>query len=160
MAEKQKKDAYAEKVAPFLADIRRYVAHGVTEKQLCAYYGVGRTAWADYKKRYPELTETLLRAREILHTELVNRAYMVAMGYEYTETTEVKYTDEKGTVKSSKTTTVTRYAKADPGMLQFLLINRFPSEYYRDPQVYELRRENLELKKRLAESGDDEGGEI
>jgi hypothetical protein len=157
MTEKIKKNAYAEKVAPFLADIKRYVAHGVTEKQLCEYYGVGRTAWAEYKKRYPELTETLLRAREELHTELVNRAYQVAIGYEYKETTQVEYTDENGDVKSGKTTTVTRYAKADPGMLQFLLINRFPSEYSRDPQVLKVREETLELKKRLAENTDEEG---
>ncbi|MDR1093461.1 MAG: hypothetical protein LBL66_04860 [Clostridiales bacterium] len=157
MSEKAKKDAYAEKVAPYLADIQRYASHGVTERQLCEYYGVGRTAWAAYKKRYPELNGALLRAREKLHAELVNRAYETAMGYEYTETKEDVYTDKNGDVTSKKTTTVTRYAKADPGMIQFLLINRFPSDYSRDPQVLKVREETLDLKKRLAENADGEG---
>lgn len=148
-----KKDCYAEKVAPHLDDIRRYVSHGVTEKQLCEFYGVGRTVWADYKKKYPELTETLSRARVICKTELVNRAYMVAIGYEYEETTTVTYTDEKGKVTGGKTTTVTKYSKADANMLQFLLINRYHDEFARDPQILEIRRELLKLKEQVANGG-------
>ena len=50
---------YANKVKPYLADIARYARCGVTEGQLCEYYGVGKTSWAKYKKENPELAETL-----------------------------------------------------------------------------------------------------
>jgi hypothetical protein len=33
-------------------------------------------------------------------------------------------------------------------MIQFLLINRFPSEFARDPQAIELRKKALELAER------------
>lgn len=158
-----KPDNYATKVAPYLDDIRRYVAHGVTEGQLCKFYRVGKTAWAEYKKKYPELTETILHAREVCKTELVNRSYQIAMGYEYEETTTVEYYDvDKETgekkVTGGKTTTVKRYAKPNAGMAIFLLINRYPEEYYRDPQTWALRVKALEQRANAGGGGDDVEG--
>lgn len=39
-----------------------------------------------------------------------------------------------------------RYARADAGMIQFLLINRYPEDFARDPQVLSLRKEALKSK--------------
>lgn len=136
---------YANKVKPYLTDIARYVRCGVTEGQICEYYGVGKTQWAQYKKKYPELTETLSNAKKALKTDLINKSYEVAMGYDYTETTTVEYKDKQGNITGTKTTTYKRHAKADGNMIQFLLINRFPDEYARDPQAIELRKKALEL---------------
>ena len=87
---------------------------------------------------------------------LVNRAHEIALGYAYEEITTVEYKDKEGNITGSKVTTVEKYAKADAGIMQFLLINRFPRSYdkdndgfARDPQVLEIRRELLELKKQL-----------
>ena len=146
--EKKKRGAtsqYANKVKPYLADIERYVRCGVTEGQLCEFYGVGKTQWAQYKKNNPELTEILYKAKNALKTDLINKSFEVAMGYDYTETTTVEYKDKNGNVTGSKTTTYKRHAKADGNMIQFLLINRFPDEYARDPQAIELRKKALEL---------------
>lgn len=88
--EKKKRGApsqYANKVKPYLADIERYVRCGVTEGDICEYYGVGKTQWAQYKRDNPELTETLLHAKEQCKEDLLDNAYRVAMGYEYTEET-------------------------------------------------------------------------
>ena len=148
---------YDKKVKPYLTDIARYSRCGVTEGQLCEYYGVGKTAWAEYKKNNAELTEILCKAHRELKTDLINQSYKVAMGYEYTETTTVEYKDKDGTVTGSKTTTHTKYAKSDGGMLQFLLINRYPAEYARDPQVIELRKRALELAEQSKLPPDAEG---
>ena len=69
------------------------------------------------------------------------------MGYDYEEETTVTLKDKQGNVTGSKTTKFRRHAKADAGMIQFLLINRYPSEYARDPQAIELRKKALELAK-------------
>lgn len=151
------KSQYANKVKPYLADIARYTRCGVTEGQLCEYYGVGATQWAEYKKKYPELTETLLNARQELKTNLENRAFKVAMGYDYEETTTVVFKDPDGKITGSKTTTYKRHAKADAGMLQFLLINRNPDEYARDPQTVALRKKALELQEQGKLPFDGEG---
>lgn len=136
---------YANKVKPYLAEIEKYTRCGVTEGQLCEFLGVGKTQWAQYKKNNPELTETLLKAKNQLKTDLINRAYQIAIGYEYEETTTVEYKDKDGKVTGTKTATYKRYAKADGNMVEFLLINRFSDEYARDPKMVELRKRALEL---------------
>lgn len=136
---------YSNKVKPYLADIEKYARCGVTEGQLCEFYDVGKTQWAQYKKDNPELNEILLKAKRLLKTDLINRAYQVAVGYEYEETTTVTYKDKDGNVTGTKTTTYKRYAKADGNMIEFLLINRFSDEFARDPKMVELRQRALEL---------------
>ena len=138
---------YAKKVKPFLDDIGRYVSLGVTEGQICAYYGVGKTQWAAYKKQFPELTETLFKARERLKYDLLDKAYKIAMGYDYEEETTVTYKDADGNVTGTKTTHHKKHARADAGLVQFLLINRFPDDFARDPQMLELRKQAIELAK-------------
>lgn len=136
---------YANKVKPYLDKIAQYIRCGVTEGQICEFYGVGKTQWAQYKKDNPELTAILCKAKTELKTNLVNKAYEVAVGYVYEETTTVEYKDKEGKVTGYKTTTHKKYAKADAGMLEFLLINRFSDEFARDPQILELRKEALRL---------------
>lgn len=136
---------YANKVLPYLADIARYARCGVTEGQLCEYYDVGKTTWAKYKKDNPELAETLLKAKQEYRTDLINKSYEVAMGYDYEEETTVTIKDKAGNITGTKTTKTKRHAKADAGMLQFLLINRFSSDFMRDPQIVALRKKALEL---------------
>lgn len=140
-----KPSQYANKVKPYLADIEKYARCGVTEGQICEFYGVGKTQWVQYKKDNPELNEILLKAKNQLKTDLINRAYQIAIGYEYEETTTVTYKDKDGNVTGTKTTIHKRYAKADGNMVEFLLINRFSDEYARDPQMLELRKRALKL---------------
>lgn len=137
------KSQFANKVLPYLADIERYIHYGVTEGDICKYYVVGKTQWAQYKKDYPELTETLCLAREAQKGDLIDNAYRVAMGYYYEEVeTSTVMIDGKPCIK---TKTVRKYSKPDAGMIQFLLINRFTAEFARDPQAVELRKKALEL---------------
>ena len=136
---------YANKVKPYLADIERYARCGVTEGDICAKYGVGKTQWAQYKKDNPELTETLLRARESQKGDLLNNAYRVAMGYHYEETHTTTVIIDG--VPHTKTYVDRKYAKPDAGMIQFLLVNRYSGEFARDPQAIELRKKALELAK-------------
>lgn len=145
-AEKGKRGAksqYANRVLPYLTEIERYVHYGVTEGDICKYYGIGKTQWAQYKKDNPELSETLYRAREAQKEDLIDNAYRVAMGYHYVETeTSTVMIDGK---PCKKTVEKRKYAKPDTGMLQFLLINRFTAEFARDPQMVALRKKALEL---------------
>ena len=147
-AEKTKRGAksqYANKVLPYLAEIERYIHYGVTEGDICDFYGVGKTQWAEYKKKYPELTETLSRARAAQKKDLLDNAFRVAIGYEYEEEYTEEIKDKNGAVIGSKTRKQKKYAKPDAGMLQFLLINRYTAEYARDPHMVELRKKALEL---------------
>lgn len=159
---KQKKrgtpSEYPNKVKPYLSDIARYIRCGVTEGQICDYYGVGRTQWAQYKKDNPELTETLLKAKQAFQVELVNQAYKTAMGYHYEEEYITVIKDKDGNITGEKINTRKRYSPPDVGMIQFLLINRFKAEFARDPHAVELRKMALELAKEGKLSPDDVEG--
>ncbi len=136
---------YGKKVEPFLAEIKKYIRCGVTEEQLCEFYQVGKTSWAKYKKDNPEFAETVCNARAELKTDLINQAYKVAMGFEYTETKTTTEKDKEGNILKTTEMVHERYARPDAGMIEFLLINRFPSEFARDPQAIALRKKALEL---------------
>ena len=149
---KGRKSQYYKKVKPYLVEIERYVKCGVTEAQLCAYYKVSKTQWIQYKHDNSELSELLFSAKNYFKVAIINKAYEAAIGGTYEEITEVEYyeldDDGKKVVTGGKTTTTTKYNKPDVGMLQFLLLNRFPEDFARDPQTLELRKKALELAKK------------
>lgn len=140
-----RRDLYLEKVKPFLKDIRKYARCGCTEEQIRAFYKVGHTAWNKYKKEHDELKEALLEGKREFKTGLLNSAYEVAMGYTYTEIDRLEIYDEMGDLKETRITTHEKKAKADAGMIMFLLINRFSDEYARDPHMVEIRKKAMEL---------------
>lgn len=155
---KSKPTKYDELIKPHLEEIKRYVSHGVTEEEVRNFYGVGKTMWYEYKKRYSELNELLFNAKQICRVNLLNRAFEVANGYEYTETTTEEVKDKDGNITGTKTKVVKRYARADAGMIQFLLINRYPEDFARDPQASNLRKESLKNKDR--DSNDKNNNEV
>ena len=146
LKKESKPTKYDELVKPHLEDIRHYVSHGVTEEEVRNFYGVGKTMWYEYKKKHSELSELLCNAKQICRVNLLNRAFEVSNGYEYTETTTEEIKDSDGNITGTKTKIVKRYARADAGMIQFLLINRYPEDFARDPQVLSLRKEALKSK--------------
>ena len=133
-------------IKPHLEDIKCYVSHGVTEEEVRNFYGIGKTMWYEYKKKHSELNELLCNAKQICRVNLLNRAFEVANGYEYTETTTEEVKDKDGNITGTKTKVVKRYARADAGMIQFLLINRYPEDFARDPQILSIRKESLKNK--------------
>lgn len=141
-----KKTKYEELIKPHLEDIKCYVSHGVTEEEVRNFYGIGKTMWYEYKKKHSELNELLCNAKQICRVNLLNRAFEVANGYEYTETTTEEVKDKDGNIIGTKTKVVKRYARADAGMIQFLLINRYPEDFARDPQILSIRKESLKNK--------------
>ena len=159
MSKSKSKSQYPIKIQPYITDIERYISFGITEGQICTYYGVGRTQWAQYKKNNAELVEALCRGRERHKTELINKAHEIAMGYEYTEKIMVELHDKEGNITGTKTTTKKLQQKPDSGMIQFLLINRYHEEFARDPQVLAMRRELLELKKNIIASNNSDNTE-
>ena len=96
------KSQYANKVEPYLADIARYTRCGLTEGQLCEYYNVGKTQWTHYKKKYPELNETLFKARQQFKADLVNRAYEVAMGMNTRKQARSRIATQTATLQAPK----------------------------------------------------------
>lgn len=132
-------------IKPNLDEIKRYISCGVTEEQLFTFYGVSKSQWWRYKKRYTELSNIISSAKNKLKADLICKAYQVAMGYTLSDEKKIYVYDEKGeNPKIVQAIIQTKQVKADANMLMWLLINRFPSEFARDPQILELKRKAQE----------------
>lgn len=138
---KDKKDnKYEVQIKPHLEDIKRYISCGVSEQQIYNFYEISKTQWWRYKQTHPELENTIAAAKEKLKADLVCKAYQVACGYTITdEKTLYAYDDNGKEVKVSRSVQK-REIRPDANMIMWLLINRFPKEFARDPQVLELKK--------------------
>ena len=67
-----RKSKYETHVKPYLPEIEKWCST-MTEAQICKRLGVGKTAWNEYKKRFPELTESIKRGRTDLVSDLKSR---------------------------------------------------------------------------------------
>lgn len=132
--------------------IEKWAREGVHEKAMATNLGVSVTSWEEYKKNYPELSKVLKRSRELLVQDLVNALTKKGLGYDFEE--KKVYTK----VVDGETTTYTEITKkhqpADTGAAIFLIKN-YDSEHFTDnPQMLDLKRQELELRKKISEQGD------
>lgn len=148
-----RKSKYDSHVKPHLEEIRDAYARGVDEKDIAAGLGIGTSAWCDYKNKYAEFAAVLKRdekaTKEIL--EKLDSALMKsACGYEYEEIKVYTVTGDDGVSRTHKEKTV----KHQPPNVTaiFGAYNRFDPNYVKDKAYFNLKREELDLKKAIAEA--------
>lgn len=145
-----RRNKYETNIKPYLAEIKELV-QDVNESDLAAKYGIAISSWENYKKQYPEFREALLGGRELLVAELHQSIKMKAKGFHYTETkikTRITEDGEEVTYREE----YTRYAPPDTGAIHLLLKNLDKNWRNDDQATMDLKREQLELKKKQAES--------
>ena len=105
--------------------IQGWARDGLTDKQIADKMGIHPSTLYEYKKKYPELSESLKKGKNVIDRQVENALLKRALGYEYTEVTE-----ENG-VETKK---VTKEVKPDTTAQIFWLKNRKPKEWRNDPQ--------------------------
>ena len=143
---------YPEYIQPNLAKVEEWASVGVPEATIARRLGVHHDTFIKYKARYPELFEALKKGRQ----DIVDAAYSAlakrALGYDYEETeTHIRKDGKSYVVKRAK------HQPPDVAAINLLLKNWARGEWANDPAVLDLKREELELKKRVAEQGNWEG---
>ena len=121
------KSKYFTHVEPKLTLIEGWARDGLTDEQIAKNLGVAVSTFNEYKKKYPEFSESLKKGKEIVDYEVENALLKRALGYEYDEVTY-----ERG----EETKRVTKQVNPDTAALIFWLKNRNP-EKWRDKQVVE-----------------------
>ena len=139
---------YETHVKPHLEDIKKWCLDK-TEKQIAELLGVGYSSWCDYKNKYPELSDALKKGRENLVTELKSVLIKKAKGFNYSEKKIIK---ENGVITREEE--YQRASLPDVAALNLLLKNYDRKNWSNDPQLLELRREELELKKEQAKANE------
>lgn len=134
---------YLTHVEPYLKDIPHWYEE-MTEGQIAKRLGISIGSFEAYKKQYPELMEALRKGKQYLADELKDALRKKAKGFYYTET---KTVINGGDVVIEKKE---RYSPPDVGAIHLLLKNIDDKWRNDDMPTFELKREELDIKKTKA----------
>lgn len=62
---------------------------GLTDEQIAHNMGISRSTLNEWKKRYPDISDTLKRGKEVIDRQVENAMIKKALGYEFEEVTYV-----------------------------------------------------------------------
>ena len=139
-----RKSKWESHVLPRLEEVEK-MALTMTEEQIAKTLGIGVSNYYEYKKKYPELREAVKKGRMSLVLDLKSTLIQKAKGFKYEEKKIIK---ERGVVVKEEI--IQKSALPDLGSIHLLLKNYDP-HWSNDPKALELKKEELELKKKQVE---------
>lgn len=146
MSTKGRPNKYYTHVQPYLEQIEK-MALSMSEEQIAKTLGVGLTAWKEYKKAFPALSDALKKGRQELVIELQSTLIRRAKGFNYEEKRTIK---EDGKIVREEI--YTKASLPDVAALHLLLKNLSDGWRNDDKATLDLKREKLELEKQKAEN--------
>ena len=111
-----------------LLKIEGWARDGLTDEQIAKNMGIGVRTLYDWKDRFPQISQTLKKTKDIVDREVENALFKRALGY-MVEETKVTISDKDG----KKVETFKRHIPGDVTAQIFWLKNRKP-EIWRDKQ--------------------------
>lgn len=141
---------YETHIAPYLEKIEGLLNEGASEKQVAESLGVSYASWNNYKVKHSELKELCEKPRTRLIEDLRSALVKRAMGFTYEEKKQYITEDEAGN-KKKHTEITTKQALPDTTAI-FGALNIYDPEYVKDRKQHELKQQELELRKMIAES--------
>lgn len=121
---------YETVVVPNMIRIEGWARDGLTEQQIAKNLHIAYSTFREYKKKYPALSATLKRTKEVADREVENSLYKRAIGYKYEEVTSEKSLNPKtGKQELVVTKVVTKEVVPDTTAQIFWLKNRKPAEW-------------------------------
>jgi hypothetical protein len=115
-----RKEKYSTYVKPYLDKIIEWISEGENEYNIANKLGVHPDSFVEYKKKYSELSESIMAGKQNLLLTLRKSLYKKANGFEYIETRrEVK----RGDQAYKKVTRIKKYVVPDTQALIFALTN-------------------------------------
>lgn len=111
---------------------------GLTDKQIAHNMKINPDTLYTYIKKYPEISESLKKNKEIADYEVENALYKKALGYSYDEVTREKVRNTlTGAYEMVETKRVTKEVQPDVGAIMAWLKNRRPDKWRDKPNVTE-----------------------
>ncbi|MGK0562950.1 helix-turn-helix domain-containing protein [Enterococcus faecalis] len=107
-----------------LIKIGGWAKDGLTDEQIAQNIGISRSTLNEWKKRFPDIKDTIKKGKEVVDRQVENALFKSAVGYEYTEITK-ELTDSGMKV----TKRVTKQVAPNPTSAIFWLKNRKPDEW-------------------------------
>lgn len=120
-----------------LLKLEAWARDGLIDEQIAENVGINPATLYDWKKRYPEISESLKKGKEVVDIQVENALLKRALGYTYEEVTKELCEDaETGEMKLRVTKKVTKEVVPDTTAQIFWLKNR-RSDRWRDKQDME-----------------------
>ncbi|MCM1567084.1 MAG: transposase [Dehalobacter sp.] len=131
-------------------EIEKWLKQGLVEYQIFKNLGIGKTTWEAYKKKHPELIELLKKGREIQISEVENALFKNATGYYYYVDEAIKVKDPDGGEHVEKVR-LQKFKPPETGAIAFFLKNKNKRDWADNPQMIDLKKEELEIRKAESE---------
>lgn len=146
---KRGRKSKADIVLENLDRIKEMARVGVTEEDIAKSLGISVSSFEKYKSEFPQLKESLKISKVDLSVTVKSALVKRALGYEYEEKKQYITEDDNGN-KKKHTEITTKHMPPDVGAINSLLQN-IDDNWYRDKRGAELRKQELELRKQIAE---------
>ena len=148
---------YETHVKPYFDDIDKWLNGGASEEQCAVNLGISYASWNNYKNRYEEFKALCDKPRTDLVKDLRSALVKKALGFTYEEKEQyIKQELDPSTKRPigkpiMHTRIVTKQALPDTTAI-FGALNLYDEEYCRDKKQYELKQQELELRRISAEN--------
>lgn len=126
--------------------ISGWARDGLTDKQISKNIGISESTLNDWKKKFPEFSESLKQSKEIADRQVENALHKTALGFYYEED---MVTNQGDVVR------VKKYSKPNTTAQIFWLKNRKPADW-RDKQEIEQTNTNIEIRVGEWDADDDQ----
>lgn len=152
-----RRSLYDTHIKPNFEEIRKLLNNGASEKQVAERFGVSYASWNNYKVQYAEFKELCNAPREKLIGDLRSALVKRALGFTYEEKEQYIKQEVDPITKQPvgkpqmHTRIVTKQALPDTTAI-FGALNLYDAEYVKDKKQYELKQQELELRKMIAEN--------
>ena len=142
---------YDTEIKPHIDEIRKAVEAGATVEEIAKAFGIASSTLHRYKAEKKELKDAFARGREKIIFDIKGALLKKALGYEYQEKKQYIKKDEKGE-QVTYTEIMTRHQPPSETAGAMLLRNYDSGWLDRDSVSTELKKQEMELKKAIAES--------
>ena len=158
MAKTGRKSIYDTVIAPHIEEIRKAVEQGATVKEIATALGIAESTLNKYKAEKKELKAAFARGRASIIIEVRGALLKKALGFEYKEEKKVARKDTEGenvvTIEEFK-----RYSPPSETAAAMILRNYDENWIDKDSTTTQLKQQEFELRKALAESNNFDLGE-
>ena len=145
---------YDSHVKPYFKEIKDALERGVEENKIAENLGVSISSWCEYKLKFSEFAELFKNVdRTEILKELDGALMKAAKGFEYQEVKTYLVTDDAGNILK-KHSEITKKVQPPNVTAIFGAYNRFDPNYIKDKAYYELKQQEIELKKLAQEDKD------
>lgn len=142
---------YEKEIKPHIEEIRKAVEAGATVKEIAKAFGISESTLHKYKAEKKEFSDAFARGREIVIIDIKAALLKKALGFNYEEKKQY-ITEGANGDKKKHTEITTRYCPPSETAAAMLLRNYDEGWNDNDQQSIDLKRQEMELRKAIAES--------